>query len=131
LWIYPRGKYVKKQTSAEIIAGAAGVGTCLGADFIKVNPPEADSISLMGKLLKQATLAAGKSGIICSGGIKEDANFLLETLHKQIHIGGAVGTAIGRNLHQRDLNSALKLSHAISTIIFDDSDVKTAKKLLE
>jgi fructose-bisphosphate aldolase/6-deoxy-5-ketofructose 1-phosphate synthase len=131
LWIYPRGKYVKKQNSAEIIAGAAGVGACLGADFIKVNPPEAENIPLMGKLLKQATLAAGKSGVICSGGAKEDAKILLETLHQQIHSGGAVGTAIGRNLHQRDLNAALKLSRAISAIIFDDADVKTAKKLLE
>ncbi|MFA6534842.1 MAG: hypothetical protein WCS92_01155 [Candidatus Babeliales bacterium] len=131
LWIYPRGKYVKKQNSAEIIAGAAGVGACLGADFIKVNPPEAENIPLMGKLLKQATLASGKSGVICSGGAKEDAKILLETLHQQIHSGGAIGTAIGRNLHQRDLNAALKLSRAISAIIFDDSDVKTAKKLLE
>ncbi len=131
LWIYPRGKYVKKQNSAEIIAGAAGVGACLGADFIKVNPPEAENIPLMGKLLKQATLAAGKSGIICSGGPKENVENLLETLHQQIHVGGAFGTAIGRNLHQRDLNAALKLSRAISAIIFDDSDVKTAKKLLE
>lgn len=131
LWIYPRGKFVKKQTSAEIIAGAAGVGACLGADFIKVNPPEAENISLMGKLLKQATLAAGKSGIVCSGGTKEDANFLLETLHKQIHIGGAVGTAIGRNLHQRDLNTAIKLSNAISAILFENANVKTAKNLLK
>lgn len=131
LWIYPRGKFVKKQTSAEIIAGAAGVGACLGADFIKINPPEAENISLMGKLLKQATLAAGKSGIVCSGGIKQNANFLLETLHQQIHTGGAVGTAIGRNLHQRDLNNAIKLSNAISAILFENADVKTAKNLLK
>lgn len=133
LWIYPRGKYVKKQNTAEIIAGAAGVGACLGADFIKVNPPEAQNTSqntsLMGELLKQATLAAGRSGVICSGGAKEDAGILLEVLHQQIHVGGAVGTAIGRNLHQRDLNTALKLSKAISAIIFDNADVKTAKSL--
>jgi len=131
LWIYPRGKYVKNQNAEETIAGAAGVGACLGADFIKINPPEAPNIALMGKLLKQATLAAGRSGVICSGGAKEDAEILLEILHQQIHVGGAVGTAIGRNLHQRDLNTALKLSKAISAIIFEDADVKTAKHLLK
>ncbi len=88
LWIYPRGKHIKNQNSAEIIAGAAGVGACLGADFIKVNPPEAPNPALMGKLLKQATLAAGRSGVICSGGPQESPDILLEALYQQIHVGG-------------------------------------------
>jgi fructose-bisphosphate aldolase/6-deoxy-5-ketofructose 1-phosphate synthase len=131
LWIYPRGKYVKNKNSAEIIAGAAGVGACLGADFIKVNPPQAQNGLLSSKLLKQATLAAGKSGVICSGGPQESAEALLESIHNQIHIGGSVGAAIGRNLHQRDLKQAVKLSNAIAAIIFDNADVNKAKNLLK
>jgi fructose-bisphosphate aldolase/6-deoxy-5-ketofructose 1-phosphate synthase len=131
LWIYPRGKAIKNQTSADIIAGAAGVGACLGADFIKVNPPQAQNSMLSSKLLKQATLAAGKSGVICSGGQQESAKTLLESIHNQIYVGGTVGAAIGRNLHQRDLKHAIKLSQAISAIIFDNADVNKAKRLLK
>ena len=38
LWIYPRGKAVKAEKDPALIAGAAGVALCLGADFVKVNP---------------------------------------------------------------------------------------------
>jgi len=131
LWIYPRGKHVKNKNSAEIIAGAAGVGACLGADFIKVNPPQAQNNLLSSKLLKQATLAAGRSCIICSGGPQEDTANLLESIYNQIHIGGSFGAAIGRNLHQRDLKQAVKLSNAIAAIIFDNADVNKAKGLLK
>ena len=36
LWIYPRGKAVKAEKDPALIAGAAGVALCLGADFVKV-----------------------------------------------------------------------------------------------
>jgi class I fructose-bisphosphate aldolase len=39
LWIYPRGKAVASEKDAALIAGAAGVALCLGADFVKVKPP--------------------------------------------------------------------------------------------
>ena len=40
LWIYPRGKAVAAEKDPDLIAGAAGVALCLGADFVKVNPPK-------------------------------------------------------------------------------------------
>lgn len=130
LWIYPRGNAVKNPYSAEMIAGATGLGTCLGADFIKVNPPDAPSNIDSAKHLKQATQAAGTSGVICSGGPMETDKNLLERLYHQIHTGGTVGTAIGRNLHQRDLHKAVKLSNAIASIIFDDTSIKKAQTFL-
>jgi len=39
LWIYPKGPYVKDEHDAHLIAGAAGVGACLGADFVKLKVP--------------------------------------------------------------------------------------------
>ena len=48
------------------------------ADFVKVNPPDAKNILQSAQFLKQATLAAGKTKIICSGGAKEDENKFLE-----------------------------------------------------
>jgi fructose-bisphosphate aldolase/6-deoxy-5-ketofructose 1-phosphate synthase len=128
LWIYPRGKAVKNRNSIEMISGAAGVGACLGADFIKVNPPT-DLQSA--KLLTQATAAAGNSGVICSGGSQIDAEQLLEKLYHQIHTGKTSGAAIGRNIHQRDLENAIKLCNAISAVIFENAEISEAKQILK
>lgn len=68
LWMYPRGIAVPKEHDAGIIAGAAGVGACLGADFVKVNPPTATSPEESARSLVQATMAAGTTKVICSGG---------------------------------------------------------------
>lgn len=40
LWIYPRGTAVKDEKDPHLIAGATGVGACLGTDFVKVNYPK-------------------------------------------------------------------------------------------
>ncbi|MFA5643956.1 MAG: aldolase [Patescibacteria group bacterium] len=113
LWIYPRGKNVKNEKSLEILSGSAGVGLCLGADFIKLNYPfgekEEDA-----KKFKEVIIAGGNSGIICSGGKKIDSKKLLKIIKNQIKITGARGCAIGRNLHQKDLSSAIKLATEIN-----------------
>ena len=130
LWMYPKGKSIKNERDAELIAGAAGVGACLGADFLKINPPYAKNILKEAKLLEQATLAAGKSKVICSGGQTKDEESFLYELFQQIHIGGTCGCAIGRNIHQKKLQDAIKFCNAVSAIVIDDLDIVQAKKYL-
>jgi class I fructose-bisphosphate aldolase len=55
-----------------------------------------------------------------------EVEVFLRQLHEQIHIGGASGNATGRNIHQRPLNEAVNLTHAISAITLADCDVETA-----
>ena len=130
LWVYPKGSSVKNEFDANIIAGAAGVATCLGADFVKINPPKSTDDSSSAKLLKQATLAAGNTKVVCSGGKTISPTNFLEELHNQIHIGGTSGTAVGRNIHQKNLDEAIKFCEAVAAIIIDDSSVENAKNLL-
>ena len=40
LWMYPRGKNIINTKDANLIAGAAGLGASLGADFVKINQPD-------------------------------------------------------------------------------------------
>lgn len=124
IWIYPRGKAVHEERSAKIIAGAAGVGACLGADFIKINPPQANSLEEQARLLQQATVSAGRAGIICSGGEKQNTKTLLANIHSYIHTGGARGCAIGRNIHQHTLEKAIQLCDSIATIVYESSSNK-------
>jgi class I fructose-bisphosphate aldolase len=126
LWIYPRGKAVKNEKDADLIAGAAGVALCLGADFVKVNPPKATDEASSAELLARASEAAGLTGLVCAGGSTVDAEQFLTQLYAQIHVGNASGNATGRNIHQRSLDEAVRLTKAISAITLADYDVEEA-----
>ena len=128
LWIYPRGKAVTAEKDPDLIAGAAGVALCLGADFVKVNPPkpEGEDTRTPAEALAVATKAAGRTGLVCAGGSTVDAETFLTQLYEQIHVGGAVGNATGRNIHQRSLDEAVRLTKAISAITLADYSIEDA-----
>ncbi len=131
LWIYPRGKAVPAEKDPDLIAGAAGVALCLGADFVKVNPPkpEGEDTRTPAEALKIASMAAGRTGLVCAGGSTVDAQSFLSQLYDQIHVGGACGNATGRNIHQRSLDEAVRLTKAISAITLADYEVDHAIKV--
>ncbi len=131
LWMYPRGKAVANEKDAHLIAGAAGVALCLGADFVKVNPPKGDDVATSAEKLKEAALASGRTGLVCAGGSTVDARTFLTQLHEQIHVGGAVGNATGRNIHQRPLDEAVRLTKAISAITLGDWSAEDALAVFE
>jgi DhnA family fructose-bisphosphate aldolase class Ia len=131
LWIYPRGKAVANEKDAHLIAGAAGAACCLGSDFVKVNPPKGDDAGSSADKLKEAAAAAGRTGLVCAGGSTVDADKFLSQLWDQIHIGGAMGNATGRNIHQRSLDEAVRLTKAISAITLGDYSVADAVAVFE
>ena len=131
LWIYPRGRAVKDEKDAHLIAGAAGVACCLGSDFVKVNPPKGDDMKSSADKLKEACSAAGRTGLVCAGGSTVEADVFLKQLWEQIHVGGAMGNATGRNIHQRTLDEAVRLTKAISAVTLGDYDVDRAVKVFE
>ena len=121
IWAYPRGQHVKDEKDAHLIAGAAGVVACLGADFAKVNPPSAGPAAL-----REAVRAAGRTGVVCAGGREDSPEDFLRNLHAQLHEGGTAGSATGRNIHQRPLQEAVSLCNAISALDFDDASLEQA-----
>ena len=126
LWMYPRGKSVKNEKNADLIAGAAGVAACLGADFVKINVPEGPDSATRAELLKQAVGAAGNTGVICAGGPKTDPEAFLQELHDQMSISKTAGCAVGRNIFQRTQAEAVTMTKAICTIILDGKSVQKA-----
>ncbi|WP_209690171.1 aldolase [Methanomicrobium sp. W14] len=128
LWIYPRGKAVKNEKDPHLIAGAAGTAATLGSDFVKVNAPKKEGFD-PAELLKEVSLAAGRTRLVCAGGSSTSAEKFLSQLYDQIHTGGASGNATGRNIHQKSLSEAVRMCNAISAITIDNADVKTALKI--
>lgn len=130
LWMYPRGRAVSDEGDPHLIAGAAGVGASLGADFVKVNYPAGPGIS-PAEALREAVRAAGRTKVICAGGKSIDAGAFLQRLHDQIHISGAAGNATGRNIHQRPLDEAVRLCNAIYAITVENSGVDEAIEIYQ
>ncbi len=132
IWAYTRNKQIKNANNPHLIAGAAGVAACLGADFAKVNYPyELKDKKQAATKFKEATLAAGKTKIVCVGGSLKDQETYLEHLYYQINISQTKGVALGRNMHQRSLKNATQFAKAISSIIHYNYSLKDAKLVLK
>jgi len=130
-WMYPRGKAVSDEKDPHIIAGAAGTGACLGADFVKVNYPKPKE-GKAAESFKEAVLAAGnRTGVITAGGSSKGVKDFLQETWEQINVSGCRGNATGRNIHQKPLDEAIRFANAISAITIDLQDVEHAIKIYE
>lgn len=125
LWAYPRGKAVADEKDVHLVAGAAGVAACLGADFVKVNYPGTSNGDEAGRF-KEVVAAAGRTGVICAGGSHAEVKDFITRIHDQLHISGVSGNATGRNIHQRPLNEAIRLCDAIYAVTVDKKSVEEA-----
>ncbi len=131
IWAYPRGKAVTREQDPHLVAGAAGVAACLGADFVKVNPPLSPEGVPEGHLLAEAVKAAGRTGVVCAGGHETTPDAFLSRLHEQIHEGGTVGCATGRNVHQRSLEEAISLCKAIHAVAISNETPREALRFFQ
>ncbi len=131
LWVYPRGAAVPKEQDPHLIAGATGLGATLGADFVKVNYPKPEDGATPAEAFKEAVRAAGRTRVITAGGGSMDVRKFLQTLHDQIFIAGAYGSATGRNIHQKPLAEAVLMTNAVSAITYGGQSVDEAMAVYE
>lgn len=130
-WIYPRGKSIKNAYDGNLAAGAAGVANALGADFVKIMVPHEDAQHSSYQWLATAVNAAGSTGVICSGGSRQDPYSFLKHLWYQIHEGSVAGAAVGRNIFQHPTAHAIAMTRAISALIYDDASIEKAYEILQ
>jgi fructose-bisphosphate aldolase/6-deoxy-5-ketofructose 1-phosphate synthase len=121
---------VPEEQHPHIIAGATGLGATLGADFVKVNYPKPKE-GTPAEAFKEAVKAAGRTRVITAGGSSTDVRKFLQTLHDQIFISGAHGSATGRNIHQKPLEEAVRMTNAISAITYGGRSVDEAMAVYE
>ena len=131
VWMYPRGKAVADEMDPQLISGAAGVAACIGADFAKVNYPNSFEGMDRFESLRVAVEAAGRTGIICSGGGSLPARDFLERLWGQINVSKCSGAATGRNIHQKGTQEAVRMAAACDAIICRGASVDEALAIFE
>lgn len=134
VWSYPRGGDISKdgETAIDIVSYAAHMAALVGAHIIKVKPPtshieldeakkvyEAQNIPI-GKLSERIrhvvqSCFQGRRLVVFSGGTSKDEESLLNEI-KELYMGGASGSIIGRNSFQRKYDDALSLLNKITNI---------------
>ncbi len=127
LWIYPRGAAVREEKDPHLIAGAVGVGNALGADFVKVNYPKKKGKKSK-EIFREAIKAAGRTKVICAGGSSTDVKEFLKTLQDQLSVG-ASGNATGRNIHQKELDEAVRMCNAVYALTVEHKNVDEALRI--
>ena len=134
VWSYPRGGNISKEgeTAIDIVSYAAHMAALIGAHIIKVKPPtsyiEQDEakkvylsenipISSLNERIKHVVQSCfnGKRLVVFSGGSSKDKESLLEEI-KELYLGGASGSIIGRNSFQRPYTEAIALLNQIIDI---------------
>lgn len=131
LWMYPRAHHIADECAFDLVCGAAGVASTLGADFAKINPPTAKDIHQQAEFLRVAVAAAGTTKIICAGGIKINQKEFLEHLYVQLHEGGTAGAAIGRNIFQHSKHQAVAFTKALFALIYENKNIEQALQLVQ
>ena len=134
VWSYPRGGNLSKEgeTAIDIVSYAAHMAALVGAHIIKVKPPtsliEQDEakkvytsenipISTLSDRIKHVVQSCfnGKRIIVFSGGSSKNKESLIEEI-RELYLGGASGSIIGRNSFQRPYIEALELLNQIINI---------------
>lgn len=127
IWSYPRGENLTKEgeTAIDVIAYAAQIAAQLGANIIKVKPPtahieqaeakkvyeaQAIRVNKMSDRVKHVVESSfnGKRIVIFSGGEAKGTEELLSEV-KELALGGAFGSIMGRNAFQRPKAEAVQL----------------------
>ena len=134
VWSYPRGGNISKEgePAIDIVSYAAHMAALVGAHIIKVKPPtsyiEQDEakkvylsenipISSLNERIKHVVQSCfnGKRLVVFSGGSSKDKESLLAEI-RELYLGGASGSIIGRNSFQRPYSEALALLNQIIEI---------------
>ena len=134
VWSYPRGGNISKEgeTAIDIVSYAAHIAALIGAHIIKVKPPtshieqdearkvyKAENIRInsLNERINHVVKSCfnGKRLIVFSGGSSKDKDNLLGEI-RELYLGGASGSIIGRNSFQRPYGESLDLLNQIINI---------------
>jgi class I fructose-bisphosphate aldolase len=132
VWAYPRGEALDEkggQSTFYAIDYAARMAMEMGADIVKLNmpkiDPEKDKLTpepyneldvTQEEAIRQCVESAGRALVVLSGGSRIDDDELLGQTRMIMEAGGS-GVIYGRNVWQRDLDSAKEIVEQISSTL--------------
>lgn len=132
MWAYPRGEAIEAKGGRDSLYAvdyAARVACELGADLVKLNLPQYDEAKAKDlpkpyhlmkldpqQAMEKVVKSAGRTMVLVSGGSKISDEDLLDKVKISLE-AGVTGLIFGRNMWQRNLDDALKLTKKIKRIM--------------
>jgi len=133
VWSYPRGEAIDKKGGRDSLYAVdygARLACELGADVVKLNVPEFDEKAAASpkpyntlrlgyqEAVERVVRSAGRTLVLFSGGSKLGDEDLLEKARHCME-AGATGLIFGRNMWQRAMADALRLTAEIKRIMLE------------
>ncbi len=133
VWSYPRGEAIDKKGGRDSLYAvdyAARLACELGADVVKLNVPEFDEKAAASpkpyntltpgyrEAVERVVKSAGRTLVLFSGGSKLGDGDLLEKARHCME-AGATGLIFGRNMWQRPLPDALRITAELKRIMLE------------
>lgn len=133
VWSYPRGEAIDKKGGRDSLYAVdygARLACELGADVVKLNVPEFDEKAAASpkpyntlrlgyrEAVERVVRSAGRTLVLFSGGSKLGDEDLLEKARHCME-AGATGLIFGRNMWQRAMADALRLTTEIKRIMLE------------
>ncbi len=132
VWAYPRGEAIEKKGGRDSLYAvdyAARVAVELGADVIKINVPKFDQkaketspgpynemVLEYRAAVEKVVRTAGQAFVLFSGGSRTSDADLLDKA-RLVMEAGATGLIFGRNMWQRPMPDALRLTQEIKRVM--------------
>ncbi len=132
MWAYPRGEAIEAKGGRDSLYAvdyAARVACELGVDVVKLNFPKFEESSAKElpkpydqmklnpqEAMEKVVRSAGRTMVLVSGGGKMSDEDLLEKVKLSME-AGVTGLIFGRNMWQRNLSEALKMTEKIKRIM--------------
>jgi class I fructose-bisphosphate aldolase len=132
MWSYPRGEAIEAKGGRDSLYAvdyAARIACELGADLVKLNLPQSDEAKAKDlpkpyhqmkldpqQAMEKVVKSAGRTMVLVSGGSKISDEDLLDKVKISLE-AGVTGLIFGRNMWQRNLDDALKLTEKIKRIM--------------
>lgn len=136
MWAYPRGEAIEAKGGRDSLYAvdyAARVANELGADVVKLNVPKYDEEQAENQpapyprlrmteeeMVRKVIQSAGKTLVLFSGGEKVTDEELVAKA-RLVMEAGATGLIFGRNMWQRPLRDALRMTQTIKNMMMDFS----------
>ncbi|NLT37877.1 MAG: class I fructose-bisphosphate aldolase family protein [Methanomassiliicoccus sp.] len=117
--MYPRGRKIDSETSAQYVKIAARAAAEMGADIVKTN--YTGSVESFREVTKGCPVPV----VVAGGPRMETTKELMETVHDSVEAGGG-GVAMGRNVFQAE--DPVRMLRAISGIVHQGWSVEEALK---
>ncbi len=129
-WVFPERQSTPERMGAARLIGACRSALELGADFVVVSAAEpGDDVLDVG--LIECVVAAGRTGVVTTGGGSADPQTLLEQAFDLMNSAGVAGYSMGHMAGLSSDEAVGRLMNGLASIVVGGHDVADAMKVYE